>query len=149
MKYLFHSMILGMIALGIANCAGKPTHLELIVNANKDLNPNKNNIPSPLVLMMYELEDDEIFKKLGYWELHDDAKEKLSGKLLSQSKHIITPDENQRYRILFDKNAKFFGLVGGFREIDKGEWRYIKVLKPDAYNRIELNISKNTIREME
>ena len=148
MKYTMKILLSLMIVFGFTNCATKPTHLELNVKADKDLNPNKNNIPSPMVLMMYELEEDELFKKLDYWSLHDEAKEKLEGKLISQSKQIITPDESQKYKIVFDKNAKYFGVLGGFRD-QKGTWRFVKPLKVNSYNKIDLNISKNSIKEVE
>ena len=149
MNFLVKPLLLIGIALMVTNCASKPTHLELIVKSNKDLNPNKNNVPSPMVLMMYELQDDAAFMKLDFWSLTDDAKKHLEGNLISQSKHLLVPDENQTYKILFDKNAKFIGVVGGFRNIDKGsQWRYSKALKNDQYNRIELNVSNNTIKEV-
>ena len=103
-----------------------------------------------MVLMMYELQDDVEFMKLDFWSLSDDAKKSLEGNLISQSKHLLVPDENQTYKILFDKNAKFIGVVGGFRNIDKGsQWRYIKALKSNQYNRIELNVNSNSIKEVE
>lgn len=139
---------MGVIVVGFTNCATKPTHLELNVRSDKDLNPNKNNIPSPMVLMMYELEDEELFKKLDYWSLHDEAKEKLGEKLISQTKQIIVPSEAQKYKIVFDKNTKYFGLIGGFRD-QKGAWRVVKPLKLNSYNKMELNISKNSIKEVE
>lgn len=149
MNFIVKPLLLIGIALLVNNCASKPTHLELIVKSNKDLNPNNSNVPSPMVLMMYELQDDAAFMKLDFWSLTDDAKKTLDGTLISQSKHLLVPDENQTYKILFDKNAKYIGLVGGFRNIDKGsQWRYIKALKNDQYNRIELNISNNTIKEV-
>jgi type VI secretion system protein VasD len=149
MNFIVKPLLLIGIALLVNNCASKPTHLELIVKSNKDLNPNNSNVPSPMVLMMYELQDDAAFMKFDFWSLTDDAKKTLDGTLISQSKHLLVPDENQTYKILFDKNAKYIGLVGGFRNIDKGsQWRYIKALKNDQYNRIELNISNNTIKEV-
>ena len=149
MNFIVKPLLLIGIALLVNNCASNPTHLELIVKSSKDLNPNNNNVPSPMVLMMYELQDDAAFMKLDFWSLTDDAKKTLDGNLISHSKHLLVPDESQTYKILFDKNAKYIGLVGGFRNIDKGsQWRYIKALKNDQYNRIELNVSNNTIKEV-
>lgn len=133
----------------LVNCSDKPTHLELIVKSGGHLNPNKNDTPSPVVLNFYELYDSEPFSKLDYWSLSDDPKKNLDGTLISQSKHLLIPDEEDNYKIVFNDNAKYIGIVGGFRTIGKdSEWKFTKLLQIKEYNRLELFVDNNSIKEI-
>ncbi|MDD5053560.1 MAG: type VI secretion system lipoprotein TssJ [Sulfuricurvum sp.] len=147
-KIFIQTILLLSVSITFTNCADKPTHLELIIKSGKNLNPNKNNIPCPLVLHFYELKDTEQFLKVDFWGLNDEAKTRLENSLILQSKQVIVPNEEQNYKILFDKNTKYFGLVGSFRNIDNnGTWRYIKSLD-EGYNNIQLIIDNSSIKEI-
>lgn len=148
MKTFVQILILIAITLMISNCADKPRHLDLVIKSGKDLNPNKNNMASPLVLHFYELKDAEQFFKIDFWGLSDEAKKRLENSLISQSKQIIIPSEEQNYKILFDENTKYFGIVGSFRNIDASTaWRYIKPIGK-GYNKAELIIDNSLIKEI-
>lgn len=148
MKIFVQILILIAITLMISNCADKPRHLDLVIKSGKDLNPNKNNMASPLVLHFYELKDAEQFSKIDFWGLSDEAKKRLENSLISQSKQIIIPSEEQNYKILFDENTKYFGIVGSFRNIDASTaWRYIKPIGK-GYNKAELIIDNSLIKEI-
>ncbi len=148
MKTFVQILILIAITLMISNCADKPRHLDLVIKSGKDLNPNKNNMASPLVLHFYELKDAEQFSKIDFWGLSDEAKKRLENSLISQSKQIIIPSEEQNYKILFDENTKYFGIVGSFRNIDASTaWRYVKPIGK-GYNKAELIIDNSLIKEI-
>lgn len=141
------TMIL-MAALLFGGCAAKPTHLELTIKSTGDLNPDSENISSPLMLNFYELESAEKFSKLDFWTLLDKGNDRLSTDLVSQSKHIIVPSEEQEYKILFDKKAKFLGIIGNFRKIDENAtWRYVINLKEKDFNKADLLIDRYAIRK--
>jgi type VI secretion system protein VasD len=148
MKTFLQIVLFISIALMISNCADKPRHLELVIKSGKNLNPNKNNTASPLVLYFYELKEVEQFSKADFWALSDEAKKNLDNALLSQAKQIIIPSEEQNYKILFDQNTKYFGVVGSFRNIDgTTSWRYVKPIEK-GYNKAELFIDNSLIKEI-
>jgi type VI secretion system protein VasD len=131
-------------------CASKPTHLDLVVKSHNNINLDSDRIASPLMLHFYELDSAEQFSKLDYWTIVDNAKDKLSSDLISQNEHIIVPNEEQTYKILFDEKAKFLGIIGSFRNLDSNStWRHVINLKDKAYNYVELEIDKNQIKEAE
>lgn len=148
MKTFLQIVLFISIALVMSNCADKPRHLELIVKSGKNLNPNKNNVASPLVLHFYELKEAEQFTKVDFWGLSDEAKKTLENSLISQAKQVIIPSEEQDYKILFDENTKYFGVVGSFRNIDgTTSWRYVKPIEK-GYNKAELFIDNSFIKEI-
>ncbi|WP_457745786.1 type VI secretion system lipoprotein TssJ [Sulfurimonas sp.] len=131
-------------------CASKPTHLNLVIRSNNNINLDNDKISSPLMLNFYELDSAEQFSKLDYWTIIDNGKDRLSSDLISQNKHVIIPNEEQTYKILFDKNAKFLGIIGSFRNLDSNTtWRKVINLKDKSYNYVELEIDGYQIKEVE
>lgn len=147
-KTIVKIIIFIMAALLIGGCAVQPTHLELSIKSTGNLNPDTDNISSPLMLNFYELESAEKFSKLDIWTLLDKGNDRLSTDLISQSKHVIVPNEEQVYKILFDKKAKFFGIIGNFRKVDENAtWRYVINLKEGDYNEANLVIDRYAIEK--
>lgn len=134
----------------MSGCASKPTHLDLVIKSKDNINIDNDNISSPLMLNFYELDSAEQFSKLDYWTLLDNGTDRLNSDLISQNKHVIVPNEEQRYKILFDDKAKFLGIIGNFRNLDSNTtWRYVINLDQKAHNSFELEIDGYTIKEAE
>jgi type VI secretion system protein VasD len=149
-RALLKFLSLLFVALFMSNCADKPTHLELTIRSGASLNPDRAHISSPLMLNFYELKDAEQFSKLDFWALVDEPAKRLEGDLVSQSKHVIVPNEEQTYKILFNQDSRFLGIIGSFRNIDdNATWRYVKNLDLRRYNDAELYIDNYAIREVE
>ena len=126
MKFLLKTILAGtLVTFLMSACASKPTHLDLVIKSSKDLNQDLDDISSPLMLTFYELESAEKFLKYDFWKLLDKSGKKLDSDLISQMKHIITPEQEQVYKIVFDDRAKFLGVIGKFRNIEnKSAWRH-------------------------
>lgn len=150
LKTLLNLKLAVLIVFMIIGCSSKPTHLELVINSSNDLNPDINNVSSPLMLSFYELESAEDFLKYDYWTILDKSGKNLSRDLISQSKHVITSNQKQTYKIAFDDRTKFLGLVGQFRNIKKNKtWKHLINLEKESYNFAELKINKFDIQRVE
>lgn len=139
-----------MFMLVLNGCASKPTHLDLVIKSHYSINNDSDNIPSPLMLNFYELDSAEQFSKLDYWVLLDNVQDLLNTELISQNKHVIVPNEEQRYKILFDEKTKFLGIIGNFRVLDENTiWRHVINLKQGEHNSVELEIDGYIIKEVD
>jgi len=144
--YLYSIFIL----VFVSGCTTKPTHLELVVKSHNEINLDSDNVSSPLMLNFYELDSAEQFLKLDYWTLVDNGKDRLNSDLISQNKHIIVPNEQQDYKILFSDQAKFLGIIGNFRQLDANNtWRHVINLNEESYNYTELEIQDYSIKEVQ
>ncbi|QDF28485.1 type VI secretion system lipoprotein TssJ [Halarcobacter anaerophilus] len=150
MKYLYRLLVALFIMFSFNACSTKPTHIELVINSSNDLNPDINKVSSPLMLSFYELESAENFMKYDYWTLVEDSGKNLNRDLISQTKHIIVPNQQQTYKIRFDKDARFLGVVANFREIQNdSSWKQVINLDEDGYNFSELKLEKFSIERVE
>lgn len=139
-----------LITFLLSGCASNPTHLELVIKSSKDLNQDLDDISSPLMLTFYELESAEKFLKYDFWKLLDKSGKKLNTDLVSQTKHIIVPEQEQTYRIAFDEKTKFLGVIGKFRNIEnKSAWRHVINLEQESFNYAELEIKDFNIKRVD
>lgn len=151
MKLLLKTLLTVMlITFFISGCASKPTHMELVIKSSKDLNQDLDNVSSPLMLTFYELDSAEKFLKYDFWKLLDKSGKKLNNDLISQAKHIIIPEQEQTYRIVFEDRSKFLGIIGKFRNIEnKTSWRHVINLQKESFNYAELEVENFNIKRVE
>jgi len=150
MKLIMKLSIATIIAFSINGCSTKPTHLELDIKSSQDLNPDLNNVSSPLMLTFYELESAEKFLKYDYWTISEHSGKNLEKDLISQAKHVIVPEQKQNYKIVFDDRTKFLGVVAKFRNIkNDSKWKQVINLEQDKYNYSELKIKNFSIEREE
>lgn len=149
MKTLYKTLLILSTALVFNGCTNSPTNLDLVITSSSHLNPDIKNVSSPLMLTFYELESAENFLKYDYWTLMEDAGVNLNRDLISQSKQILVPLQKQTYKITFDKDAKFLGVVGQFRNIDNNSsWKYVISLEQESDNFGELRIENFNIERV-
>ncbi len=151
MKTLIKPILaLTLILFFISGCSSKPTHIELVIKSSKDLNPDLDEMSSPLMLTFYELDSAEKFLKYDFWKLLEKSGKRLENDLISQTKHIIIPEQEQTYRVVFDNRAKFLGVIGKFRNIEnKSSWRQVINLEKESFNYAELEIKNFSIKRVE
>lgn len=150
MNHLFKLISIFLIVIGFSACSSKPTHLELVIKSSNDLNPDINRVSSPLMLTFYELESAENFLKYDYWTLMEDSGKNLSRDLISQAKYIITPNQEQTYKIRFDRDTRFLGVVANYRDIqNNSNWKHVINLEQEEYNFSELMLKKFSIERVE
>lgn len=139
-----------VFVISIVGCTNNPTHMELVIKSKPNINLDGKNVSSPLMLNFYELDSAEQFSKLDYWTILDKSTDRLNSALISQSKYIILPNEEQTYKILFDKKSKFLGIIGNFRNIEsESTWRHVINLNQKEYNFHELEIDGYKIKEID
>lgn len=149
MKIFYKTLLILYTIFFFNGCTNSPTNLELVITSSSNLNPDIKNVSSPLMLTFYELESAENFLKYDYWTLMEDAGINLNRDLISQSKQIIVPLQKQTYKIEFDKDAKFLGVVGQFRNIDNNSsWKYLINLNQESNNFSELRIENFNIERV-
>lgn len=147
MKYI-KLITLSVIILLFTACSTKPTHLELTIKSNKNINLDDEGISSPLMIYFYELDNVEKFSKLDFRSITQNDNEKIKEDIITKNKHIIVQNQEQTYKILFDQKAKYLGLIMSFKKIDNdNKWKHIIKLEKDSYNEENLIIDAYDIKK--
>jgi type VI secretion system protein VasD len=101
------------------------TRVPLTIATSKDVNPDSEGRPSPVVLRVYQLKGDAAFSRADYFALLDDDQRALGGELVSRDEFVLIPAESRNLEIAISPDARFVAATAGFRDIRNAEWRVL------------------------
>src|SRR5262245_12884012 len=113
----------------LAACASGPpkaTKARMTVLAQADVNPDATGRPSPVVVRVYQLQQDAKFANADFFALFDDEQQALGADLLARDEITLAPGERKEVQVEVKGEAKFLGAVAAFRDIRNSQWRVVQ-----------------------
>jgi type VI secretion system protein VasD len=145
-------MLAAVLALPLlAACADDPpegpppTPVTASVEASPFLNPDRNNRPSPVVVIVYGLTDDAKFKDAGFFELYEQEQATLGDAVKSRQEFIIAPGDIKDLALEIDAAATFLAVLAAFRDIDNARFSAIMPITPGEELTVQVKLQSNTI----
>jgi type VI secretion system protein VasD len=124
----------------------KPAQIRLTLQAAKDVNPDANNQPSPVVVRVFQLKVSDAFNSAEFFALYDDDQKLLAQDLIKREEFLVRPGDNVTVPIEVAGEAKFIGVTAAFRDYRQSQWRVVVAspLKKNALilvgrNRVDLS----------
>ncbi len=133
---LFLSFIL---ACCMAGC-GKP-RIDLAVASQPNVNPDNSGRPSPIMVKMYELRGDLAFKQNDFYSLFHEPAKALGTDLVAADELLFVPSEAKTVSYEPMPETKFVGIVAGFRQIERAQWRAIVPVDPEGKNTVRIELT--------
>lgn len=124
------------------------TDLDLTINADKDINPDENNVSSPLYIRMYELKSDKQFKNADFIDLYERDKEVLGSDMLAKQRlKRLVPGEKREKDFVLDPQTRFVGLFAEFQKYQDATFKVIIPVEPTnvVASSSVVHVSGNTI----
>jgi len=123
------------------NQAPNPTTLDVAVIAS--------NTKTPIAVHFFELETDEYFKRLDYFELMKKKRSKLDGEIIKYSKKTLNPSQMEKFHVRPNANTRYYAIVAGFKDVESNDnWRFIQEIMPERKNDITLILSQNSMKKV-
>ncbi|MEG5264131.1 type VI secretion system lipoprotein TssJ [Pseudomonas sp. JDS28PS106] len=89
------------------------------------LNPGATGQPAPVRVRVYELKNSAAFLRADYFSLADRAPATLGVDLIDQDEVLVQPGEQRVVVRHLAPATRHVGLVVGYREIDRAQWRAV------------------------
>jgi type VI secretion system protein VasD len=135
------------LGLGLAGCSslnpfarapeqaptGVPSALFEVV-ADTDINPDREGIPKPVLLRIYELRAAAAFDRAGFFDLQDKDDGQLGTDFVRREEFLVTPGQRQVIERKGNADVRAFGLFAAYRDLERSTWR----ASADAPNSVEL-----------
>ncbi|MCW9013784.1 MAG: type VI secretion system lipoprotein TssJ [Gammaproteobacteria bacterium] len=147
-KALFSGFGLLMIC-ALASCSSGITQvkklihntsiIEMKIKASEDLNPNRKDRPSPVVIYLYELSDGAPFDEADFFSIYEQEAATIGSVLLGKMELELSPGESREIKRVLKAETRHLGIVAGFRDIDNAKWR-ASMAMPE-YSKIELKLN--------
>jgi type VI secretion system protein VasD len=115
--------VVSLGAVGVAGCGTAPTAIRANIVATADVNPDARGRPSPVVVKVFELKSLAAFETADFFSLFDKDKETLGGELLARDEFSLSPGDKQAIARELKPEARYVGVVAGFRDLERATWR--------------------------
>ncbi|MEZ9140903.1 MULTISPECIES: type VI secretion system lipoprotein TssJ [unclassified Shewanella] len=126
-----------------------PPYTDITFQASKDINPDINLRPSPVVVKVFELSSRTIFDTQDFFTLYEDAESVLGPDLIRKDQLELQPSEIREYPMSLGANTRYVGVVVAYRDIDSSRWRSVVEVDPTDYDSITINIEKIAVYNSE
>ncbi len=91
-----------------------------------DVNPDDTEVPSPLIVRMYELKSPKTFQKANFIDLYEKDDEVLGVDLVGRQtlKHM-QPGENRTSHFVLNKETEYVGLFAEFLKYKEAKYKVV------------------------
>ena len=126
---IFTGLLFIMLVAGCALIKPVPDDYVISLNSSSDLNPDADGRASPLVLRIYELSDDKLFKESEFFDLYDNDTEILEKAIVNKQEIELNPNESRKLELPLADETKFIGFLAAYRDIESATWRELHDVK--------------------
>jgi len=111
-----------VLLLSIAGC-GNLVKVDML--SEKNLNSLSESSALPVVVRIYQLNDDAAFKSAGFRDMWKRDAEVLGGALLSTKEVVMQPGTTGEMSFPLDGKTKFIAGIAIFRNGEAARWNFI------------------------
>jgi len=137
-------------AMESADTAQEPTTVVLLLQAGDELNPTTDGYSAPVRVRLLELRSAAAFSRTDYFSLAERAAASLGNERVAEDEWLVHPGQTRELTRVLDPATRHLGLLVGYREIDRAQWRL--VLEPKqgtlTHYRIDLGINAASAAEL-
>lgn len=144
------------LLVALTSCVGKPPKIELPatpasmlrvdVSAAVNANATSSSRGLPIVVRLYELKSSGAFSGADFFSLYDREAEVLGDELIVREEMTLAPGQDRQIARPLSPEARYLGVVGAFREIDRAQWRKAVPLNGGGDNTITVSVGPAAIR---
>jgi type VI secretion system protein VasD len=105
----------------------------------KDVNPDSDNRPSPLVISVYLLKDSRQFEREDFLSLYESAAKRLGQDLVNSVRlREFVPGEKRTEKIALDPSIRYIGVVAEYVQYDKAKTTLVLPIVDHKTNTFEV-----------
>lgn len=122
------------------------------ITASADINPDIAGRPSSVIVRIYQLSNKVNFENSSYDALFESNHNALGAEYITLDEYLIDPNSRKEVELKISENAKYIGVVVGYRSTDMVTWRTVKAVPKESFwkdSGIEIKIDKLSVRVVE
>lgn len=124
------------------------SRLALQFQASTGLNPSGDGHAAPVRVRLFELKSSAGFLRADYFTLAERAQATLGGDLVAQDELLIRPGERREVLRALDPATRQLGLMVGYRDIDRAQWRSVIELPPGGGGHYRIELDDKAVRSV-
>lgn len=119
--------------------------IDLAVASYSNVNPDHSGRPSPVIVKVYEMRSDLAFKQSDFIPLFMTPVQVLGADLLAVDELVLIPGEARRITYEPAEQTRFLGILAGFRQMERAEWKAVTPIDSGAENTAAIELNDATL----
>jgi type VI secretion system protein VasD len=156
-KMLSHLTKIGIIyccflLTACSSTTEKTVDFNYFISASEDINPDITGQSSSVIVRIYQLTNKINFENATYDALFESNQNALGTEYIGLEEYLIDPNSKRKIELKISENARYIGIVVGYRSTDMVTWRTVKAIPENSFwksSGIEIKISKLSVRVVE
>jgi len=119
------------------------------ISAASDINPDIEGKPSSVVVRVYQLSNKINFENATYDALFESDHNALGTEYITLNEFLVDPNTKNTIDLKISENAKYIGVVVGYRSIDMVTWRTVMEVPEGSFwksSGLEIKVEKLSVR---
>jgi type VI secretion system protein VasD len=113
--------------------------------AAKNLNPDMQSRPSPVVVKIFELASRGPIETADFFSLYSDYEEILGPELLNKEELVFNPGQELSYQRQLNRNTRFVAVLVAYQDIENSRWRDVIEVNPKGYDDFSVYLEKLSV----
>lgn len=113
--------------------------------AAKNLNPDMETRPSPVVVKVFELASRGSIETADFFSLYSDYEQILGPELLHKEELLFNPGQRLSYERELNKNTRFIAVLVAYQDIENSRWRDVIAVDPKSYDDFSVYLEKLSV----
>lgn len=113
--------------------------------AAKNLNPDIETRPSPVVVKVFELASRGAVETADFFSLYSDYEAILGPELLNKEELVFNPGQKLTYERELNKNTRFIAVLVAYQDIENSRWRDVIAVNPKSYDEFSVYLEKLSV----
>jgi type VI secretion system protein VasD len=123
-----------------------PPKTVIHISASPDLNPDIQGRPSPIVLRIYTLYADDIFRNADFFALYENDTAILGDDMAARDEYEISPGKTLKLdERELPMQARYIGVMAAYRDLDNAVWRGTIETPVDEVTYVNISLGKLTL----
>lgn len=135
-----------ILCTGLAGCMRADPSIDLAVASQPNVNPDPHGRPSPVWVHFYQLKSDLAFREADFLSLTEKYNQTLAMDVVGMTERTFKPGEAFHDEIDSSPEALFLGIIAGFRQIERAQWRAVLPLNPKKKTPVRMELNDVVIR---
>jgi type VI secretion system protein VasD len=145
----FAMMLAVAVVLTIGGCARDttppPTTVNIDLVASSDVNPDRNDRPSPILVRVYELRSAGVFQGADFFSLLEQDSSVLGADQVSRWEYQLEPGQQERLIFTAQQGSGHVAVVAAYRDIEHARWRAVQALDANQANDLNIRVERSEV----
>ncbi|MCI0507296.1 MAG: type VI secretion system lipoprotein TssJ [Gammaproteobacteria bacterium] len=141
--------VLWLLAALAAGCSatkkalGMVSKIDIAIKAEKDVNPDAQGNPSPVMVRFYELSDVDNFRKADFATLVNNEQTAIGNQIIERDEFVLKPEEHRSFVRRVKPDTRYIGILAAYHNEANIKWRAVLSLNTDGTTMLVVYLGKS------